>query len=213
MKYPEGEAETVVGSITGQEPQSDGQLEAWLQCWSPLGILLRQPRGQPLQHFMKHSWVHAQIVYEVTMMLSFQLCHQVVVMAKLQSSSSPGSNPVPSPSSPSSPLMQEYKQGSCILLLLLHHQSHQLQLNVGNLKHSHLQICLGLAWPFSWIQITDTSGTSGTSGTPEDVSSSTAGNTLKCPRRSAYIYTPDQNSLYEVCNPSGIAVRLPPHGL
>ena len=63
MRYPEGEAETVVGSTTGQEPQSDGQLEAWLQRWSPLGILLRQPRGQPLQQFMKHSWVHAQIVY------------------------------------------------------------------------------------------------------------------------------------------------------
>ena len=60
---------------------------------------------------------------------------------------------------------------------------------VADWSHSHLQICPGLAWPFSWIQITDTSGTS---GTPGDVSSSTAGNTLKCPRRSA-LYIPPTN--------------------
>ena len=64
-----------------------------------------------------------------------------------------------------------------------------------------------MSWSSSWIQITDTSGTS---GKPGYVSSSTAGNTLKCPRRLVYIY-PRPTSLYEVCNPSGIAVRLPPY--
>lgn len=72
-------------------------------------------------------------------------------MAKLHSSSNPGPNPVPSPSSPSSPLMQDYKQGSSVLLLLLHHQSHQLQLILRNWKHSHVHV--DLAWPGLALQL------------------------------------------------------------
>ena len=46
MRHPKGKAETVEGMSTVQVPQSDRQLEPWLQCCSAIGILLRQPQEQ-----------------------------------------------------------------------------------------------------------------------------------------------------------------------
>ena len=61
-------------------------------------------------------------------------------MAKVKSSSNPGLNPITSRSSPSSLLMQEHKQGSSVIFLLLQHQSHELQLIKRNWKYSHLEL-------------------------------------------------------------------------
>ena len=139
-----------------------------------------------------------------------------MIIAKLQSSSNPGPNPITSLSFSSS-LMMENNQGSSIFLLLLHHQTHQLQLSWWNWKHSHLEIYE--MWPPQQLDIDYIPGGIGTSAILRCVFFDSGIHTETFCHHAAYIYPQPCNryqslrSLRAVCEQSAMLVRIMPAGL
>ena len=131
------ELEGWVAVPTSQIPQGDGKFQARLQRFPQEGVWFLQPGGEPLEHFLKHSLVHAEVVPEASWIFCPKFSHQVLIMAKQWSTDDPWPHPMlsvtPSSSHNSSPHHD-------VDLDILGLQGHPLHQEVSFFSQIHLKI-------------------------------------------------------------------------